>query len=236
MLELQRVGDGGDHVGIAAEDRDSVARLAGPVPFAEQVVGRARAEPVPRPMNLTCTGVPASEAGELRDRLLDGDQVGDDVDCLGPLGVGVRPARELLQVVADARYLYGALTLDGDRRRGPRPLLPMRAICTVRSRSTETAGAVHVRVRAMACRSRSESGTLAASALASQSARSAGDTRAAANTVRRSGIGAHRHGGTGAGPRPLARQGGGTPGVRRGARSAPSPARCTTSGRLAHQP
>ena len=72
-------------------------------------------------MNLTCTGVPASEAGELRDRLLDGDQVGDDVDRLGPLGVGVRPARELVQVVADAHYLYGALTLDGDRRRGPRP-------------------------------------------------------------------------------------------------------------------
>ena len=45
-------------------------------------------------------------------------------------------------------------------------LLPMRAICRVRSRSTSAAAAVQVRVRAMACRSRSESGTPAAWALA----------------------------------------------------------------------
>ena len=37
-------------------------------------------------------------------------------------------------------------------------LLPMRAICRVRSRSAAAAGAVHVRVRAMACPSRSSAG------------------------------------------------------------------------------
>jgi len=39
VLELQRVGDGGDSVGIAAADLDALARLAGRVPLAEQVVG-----------------------------------------------------------------------------------------------------------------------------------------------------------------------------------------------------
>ena len=67
-------------------------------------------------------------------------------------------------------------------------LLPMRAICRVRSRSTAAAGAVHVRVRAMACSSSADSDAPAAAALACQSASSAGDTRAAAVTVRRSAI------------------------------------------------
>ena len=40
-------------------------------------------------------------------------------------------------------------------------LLPMRATCRVRSRSTAAAGAVHVRVRAMACRSCADSDTRA---------------------------------------------------------------------------
>ncbi len=40
VLELQRVGDVGDHVGIAAENRDALPRLAGRVALAEQVVGR----------------------------------------------------------------------------------------------------------------------------------------------------------------------------------------------------
>ena len=39
VLELQRVGDGGHHVGIAAADLDALAELAGGVPLAEQVVG-----------------------------------------------------------------------------------------------------------------------------------------------------------------------------------------------------
>ncbi len=40
VLELQRVGDGGYHVGIAAANLDALAQLAGRVPLAEQVVGR----------------------------------------------------------------------------------------------------------------------------------------------------------------------------------------------------
>ena len=40
VLELERVGDGGHLVGIAAADLDAVAHLPGRVPLAEQVVGR----------------------------------------------------------------------------------------------------------------------------------------------------------------------------------------------------
>ena len=40
VLELQRVGDGGHLVGIAAANLDAVAQLARRVPLAEQVVGR----------------------------------------------------------------------------------------------------------------------------------------------------------------------------------------------------
>ena len=91
--------------------------------------------------------------------LVDGDQVGDDLDgrlvLVGPAAIWLR-------------------------------LLPMRAACRVRSRSTSGAGAVHVRVRAMARRSSAESGTPAAAALARQSARSAADTRAVTVAVRRS--------------------------------------------------
>ena len=70
-------------------------------------------------MNLTCIGILLSEAGQLRDLPLNGDQVGDDLDGLGPLGVAVRPAGELVQVFADAGNLHGALALDGDHRRVP---------------------------------------------------------------------------------------------------------------------
>ena len=54
MLELQRVGDGGDHVGVAAEDRDVLARLARGVALAEQVVGRraGRAGPAGDELNV----------------------------------------------------------------------------------------------------------------------------------------------------------------------------------------
>ena len=73
MLELQRVGDAGDHVGIAAEDGDSLLRLAGRVALAEQVVGRRAGRAGAAGDELNCTGVLASEAGQLRDRRLDGD-------------------------------------------------------------------------------------------------------------------------------------------------------------------
>ena len=101
--------------------------------------------------------------GQRRESPLDGDEVVGHLDSLdGPL-VGVGPRAIWLR------------------------LLPMRAICVVRSRSTSTAGAVQVRVRAMARRISAESGTPAAFALARVSASSAADTRTVA--VRRSVIG-----------------------------------------------
>ena len=39
VLEIERVGDGGHGVGVAAEDLDAVAGLPGRVPLAEQVLG-----------------------------------------------------------------------------------------------------------------------------------------------------------------------------------------------------
>ena len=65
-------------------------------------------------------------------------------------------------------------------------LLPMRASWRVRSRSTASAGAVHVRVRDIACRSNADGDTPAAAALSCHAACSAGVTRAATVTVRRS--------------------------------------------------
>ena len=48
---------------------------------------------------------------QLRQLALDGDQVGEDLDGREVLvQVGVRPARDLVQVRADARDLPGALT------------------------------------------------------------------------------------------------------------------------------
>ena len=54
VLELERVGDGGHGVGVAAEDLDAVAQLAGSVPLAEQVVGRrpGRAPPAGDELNV----------------------------------------------------------------------------------------------------------------------------------------------------------------------------------------
>ena len=61
----------------------------------------------------------------------------------------------------------------------------MRAIWRMRSLSTAMAGAVHVRVRAIASRSSAEGDTPAAAAFSRQAACSAGVTRAASITVRR---------------------------------------------------
>ena len=54
-------------------------------------------------------------------RPLERHEVGDHRDGLGRRGVGIRPARDLIQVVADARDLQIALALDIGRRRGPGP-------------------------------------------------------------------------------------------------------------------
>ena len=93
----------------------------------------------------------------------------------------------------------------------------MRATCRVRSRSTSAAGAVHVRVRAMARRSSADSRTPAAAALARQAVNSAGDTRTATKTVRRSPMGMRRHGESrGRSPRPRNPRERGLRGDRRG--------------------
>ena len=54
VLELQRVGDRGHSVGIAAADLDTVAHVPGRVPLAEQVVGRrpGRAGPARDELNV----------------------------------------------------------------------------------------------------------------------------------------------------------------------------------------
>ena len=61
--------------------------------------------------------VGAPGGGQRRERPLDGDQVGDDLDGLGCRGEGVGPAGDLVQVAADARDLPGALALNRGRRR-----------------------------------------------------------------------------------------------------------------------
>ena len=81
--------------------------------------------------------------------------------------VGVGPARELVQVVADARDLAGALSLDG-----PSPARSTSAFAPSRRRNN------------------SDGDTPAAAAFSRQAACSAGVTRAATITVRRSGTGA----------------------------------------------
>ena len=54
VLELERVGDSGHPIGIAAANLDAVARLAGRVPLAEQVVDRrfGRAGPAGDELNV----------------------------------------------------------------------------------------------------------------------------------------------------------------------------------------
>ena len=64
----------------------------------------------------------------------------------------------------------------------------------VAARTCSSAGAVHVRVCAIARRNNSDGDTPAAAAFSRQAACSAGVTRAASITVRRSGTGAPRAG------------------------------------------
>ena len=65
--------------------------------------------------------VRALEAGQRRERPLDGDKAGDDLDALGRPLVGIRPAGDLVEVVPDARHLSRALALDLGRAGCPRP-------------------------------------------------------------------------------------------------------------------
>ena len=66
-------------------------------------------------------GVRVANRLQRREHPFDGDQVGDHLDRLGSRLVGVGPASDLIEIVADARDLAGALTLYFGRRGGPCP-------------------------------------------------------------------------------------------------------------------
>ena len=142
-------------------------------------------------MNLTCIRLPVSEAGQPSDRPFDGDQVGDDLDGLGRFGVRVRPPRDLVQVVADAGDLHGALPRDGDRPRGPRGSAPSSAAAGRTATRRATPPLPAKRPAPMATRRRGQT------------------------AVRRSGIGAPPQETGAAAPRPQPRQGREKRGVRR---------------------
>ena len=144
-----------------------------------------------------CIVTVLAEAGHGEQRPLQRHEVGDHRDGLDGDGVGVRPTRELVQVVADARDLRGALALDSR----PPP----------RSTSAPSPAAVG---RTAARRPQSP--------WARQAARGGGDTRAWMSTVCGTQPLAHRQEGAGARPPALPRAptGRGMPGVRRG-RAAP---------------
>ena len=108
-----------------------------------------------------CIGVGEPDGGQRRERPLDGDQVGDDLD--GPR----LPRRRCLA--------QRAIWLR---------LLPMRATCRVRSRSTSAAGAVQVRTRPTDRRTRSDSVNPAERAFACHSARFASLARIFTHTSR----------------------------------------------------
>ena len=68
-----------------------------------------------------CIAAASADAGELAQLALERHEVGDHLDGLDRRGVAVGPAGELVQVVADAGDLPGALALGVGRRGGPRP-------------------------------------------------------------------------------------------------------------------
>ena len=67
-----------------------------------------------------CVAAVSVEARHGEQRPLERHEVGDHGDGLDRSEVGVRPAGELVQVVADARDLAAPLALDRQCRRGPR--------------------------------------------------------------------------------------------------------------------
>ena len=62
-----------------------------------------------------CIGIGVSDGGQCPERPLDGDQVDDHLDGLGRPLVGIRPPGDLVEIVADAGDLPGALALDETR-------------------------------------------------------------------------------------------------------------------------
>ena len=107
-------------VRVAAQDHDTRTHPPGGVTLADEVVGRgpcgARAAPGEANVHRRLL---SAKAGNQRP--LERHEVGDHRDGLGRRGVRVRPARELVEVVADAGNLTVPLALDVRRHRGPGP-------------------------------------------------------------------------------------------------------------------
>ena len=112
VLEVERVGDRGDHVRVPPQHLDALARIPGGVPLSEEVVGRGPRRARPAGQELNVHRVRALEASQRGKRPLDGDKAGRDLDGLGRLLVRIGPAGDLVEVVPDARDLLGALALD----------------------------------------------------------------------------------------------------------------------------
>ena len=91
-LELERVGHGGHHVRIPAEDLDALAPVPLGVPFADEIVDRRPGEPLPLRRHLMCTAAVSVEAGDGEQRPLERHEVGNHRDGLGRRLVRVRPA------------------------------------------------------------------------------------------------------------------------------------------------
>ena len=79
----------------------------------------ARADPVPRARNLMCIGFRALGGIQGAERSVDGDEMGDHLDGLDGLLVGIGPPCDLVEVVPEARQFAGALALDLGVRQGP---------------------------------------------------------------------------------------------------------------------
>ena len=63
VLELQRIGDRGHHVGVAPQDFDALARLPGRVLLPEEVLGRGPRRPGPVSEKLNVHRRPGSRSG-----------------------------------------------------------------------------------------------------------------------------------------------------------------------------
>ena len=149
--------------------------------------------------------------GQGEQRPLDRQQPVGHPDRLDGGGVGVCPARELVEVVADARDLAAALPLDGEGRRGP-GLGP-------RHRQPQQRGGRHSSRRRL---------LLPGGVLRPRDA--GGDHNGAPLSHERTGAGVR---GTGSPVRLLPRQRREKPGVRRGAQHPLARAQCLTLGMLA---
>ena len=81
-----------------------------------------------------CIRVRALGGVQGAERPVDGDQVGDHLDGLDGLLVCIRPASDLVEVVAEARQFAGALALYLGVRHGPGPHPAYRPAQQIRQR------------------------------------------------------------------------------------------------------